>query len=40
MVFEVLEQLEAFLGLVDGQVETWRSQIPIETPAPAPRGFA
>ena len=39
MVFEVLEQLEAFLELVNGQVETWRSQTPIEIPAPAPRGF-
>ncbi|MEX1245363.1 MAG: hypothetical protein WEB59_10200 [Thermoanaerobaculia bacterium] len=40
MVFEVLEQLEAFLELVNGQVETWRAQAVAATPAPAPRGFA
>jgi hypothetical protein len=40
MVFEVLEQLEAFLELVNGQVHTWRAQAMVATPAPAPRGFA
>jgi hypothetical protein len=40
MVFEVLEQLESFLELVNGQVETWRAQAVAATPAPAPRGFA
>ena len=39
MVFEVLEQLEAFLELVNGQVEAWRMQAITPTPAPAPRGF-
>ncbi|MEX0880134.1 MAG: hypothetical protein WEB59_16745 [Thermoanaerobaculia bacterium] len=40
MVIEVLEQLDAFLELVNGQVEMWRMQAPTATPAPAPRGFA
>ena len=40
MVFEVLEQLEAFLELVNGQVETWRAQAVVPTPAPSPREFA
>ena len=40
MVFEVLEQLEAFLELVNGQAETWRAQAVAATPAPAPREFA
>ncbi|MEX2384206.1 MAG: hypothetical protein WEB59_06410 [Thermoanaerobaculia bacterium] len=39
-VFEVLEQLDAFLDLVNGQVEVWRAQAPTATPAPAPRRFA
>ncbi len=39
-VFEVLEQLDAFLELVNGQVEVWRVQAPTATAAPAPRGFA
>jgi hypothetical protein len=40
MVFEVLEQLEAFLELVNGQVETWQAQAAAASPAPAPRRFA
>ena len=40
MVFEVLEQLEGFLELVNGQAETWRAQAAAPSPAAVPRGFA
>ena len=40
MVFEVLDQLEAFLELVNGQVETWRAQAVAATRPPASRRFA
>ena len=40
MVFEVLEQLECFLELVNGQADTWRAQAVAAGPASAQRGFA